>query len=189
MTQQKDLKRLVRDRQRRTGESYMTALRHVRGQAPTPGEPILVEELVDLSEAAALIGLTCGVLIQSALAARIDTGAALLQLRGVLRATRHDPAFAVMRMSLLDGERPPDDDPRWPFDPAFTARVRAGVGGISRGGSHLAFTVAGRERPEMAVFRLWRVPRTYSTRPPILIITTPEGLLDGLPTGLAVALR
>ena len=106
MTQQKDLKRLVRDRQRRTGESYMTALRHVRGEAAPAGEPILVEELVDLSEAAALIGLTCGVLIQSALAARIDTGAALLQLRGVLRATRNDPAFTAMRLSVLDGLSP-----------------------------------------------------------------------------------
>ena len=36
MTQRSDLKKLVRARQAKTGESYTTALRHVRAQASTP---------------------------------------------------------------------------------------------------------------------------------------------------------
>ena len=38
MTEDKDFKRIVRTRARRTGQSYSTALRHVRGGSPVPNE-------------------------------------------------------------------------------------------------------------------------------------------------------
>jgi hypothetical protein len=53
MTVKRGLERRVRERQARTGESYMTALRHVQGQVHELVEErraITVVELVDVSE-------------------------------------------------------------------------------------------------------------------------------------------
>ncbi len=186
MTQHKDLKRLVRERQAQTGESYMTALRHVRDQRPAATSPILVEELIDLTEAGAAIGLTCRIVIQPSLARRVDTAGVLLQLREVLRATRRDPAFDVMRSLALYGETPPYS-PDALSSLAFMARVRAGIGGVSSDGRIVAFAMAGLDQPAMIVFHMWTLPPPFSDRPSKMIITTPGGLLDDLP--LLAALR
>jgi hypothetical protein len=171
MTQHRDLKRLVRERQARTGESYVTALRHVRGERASA---IPVVELVDLSELAQTLGLTCDVLILPEVFHRIDPSAVLLQLRTVLRATAADPAFAVMREVVLEGRTRPRL-PRAPDDTVqFAARLRGGIGGVSNNGRSLAFAVTGRQVAELLVFSLWMVPAPYDLRPPRLIITTPE---------------
>jgi hypothetical protein len=200
MTQRRDLKRRVRERQARTGESYVTALRHVRGEpaeaagappspdvaaaAPSAGA-IPVVELVDLSDVAASLGLTCRVMGMPLLIERVDATAMLVQLRGVLRTTAGDPAFAVLRSAVLLGERPSvaRDTMRatLPSPVAhdalrFAARVRAGIGGISNNGRALAFSVAGRDGPELVVFSLWLVPPRFDRRPPTLVITSPEQL-------------
>lgn len=178
MTQHKDLKRLVRERQAETGESYMTALRHVRDQRPQP--KILVEEMVDLSEAAAAIGLTCRVVIQQGLAERVDTSAVLRQLHRTLRETRRDPAFDLMRAVVLFGEAAPPIAYA-PSDRAFVDRVRAGIGGVNENGRLVAFTVAGRDQPEMVMFYLWALPVAHLLRPATLIITSPRGMFADVP--------
>jgi len=181
MTQQKDLKRLVRDRQARTGESYMTALRQVRSQSVrATGNPILVEELDDLTEAAEALGLTCRVLIQRVLADRVEPRGVLLQLREILRATAQDHAFDILRSAALYGEQPQFQLPSYPTERPFWVRVRAGIGGVSNNGRLLAFTVAGHDGPEMIMFQLWSMPLALGARPVRLIITTPDGLLDGV---------
>src|SRR5215468_10944795 len=103
MTKQRDLKRIVRERQSRTGESYVTALRHVRG---VQGECVPVVELVDVSEVGAALGIKIRVLVLPALAESIDVTATLQQLRTVLLSTTRDPALDLMRAVVLCGERP-----------------------------------------------------------------------------------
>ena len=235
MTQKRDLKRRVRERQIRTGESYMTALRHVRGEpadvaaaespggappgdapgggGPSGGEPgghepgggepgggeppggaIPVVELVDISATAEALGLTCRAMVMPAVLERVDATALLTQLRGVLRTTASDPAFAVLRGVALLGERPsfesaaPRGRPHSAVVPddalQFAARVRAGVGGISNNGRSLAFAVTGGASAELVVFSLWPVPPRYNPRPPALLITTPGQLSINLRFGL-----
>ncbi len=222
MTQKRDLKRRVRERQARTGESYMTALRHVRGEqleaagaaagespdagASSAGAPaggassggaIPVVEMVDLSELATSLGLTCRVMVMPAVIERVDPAAMLVQLRGVLQTTAGDPSFALLRAAVLLGERPslepgaprtrvhgaviPDDTLR------FAARVRAGVGGITSNGRTLAFSVTGREADELVVFELWLLPPGYAVRPPALLVTMPGQLAIDLRFGLEAA--
>ncbi len=69
MTAKKDLKRRVRERQAQTGESYVTARRHVVAQAPEPESPkrpvIHVDEMHDITEAAAKLGWRCRVVISA----------------------------------------------------------------------------------------------------------------------------
>jgi hypothetical protein len=142
--------------------------------------------MVDVSDIATSLGLTCRAMVMPALIERVDPAALLAQLRGVLRTTTGDPAFATLRGAVLLGERPsfepgplrirslsavvPEDTLR------FMARVRAGVGGISSNGRTLAFSVAGRDANHLVVFELWQVPLRYDARPPALLITTPDQL-------------
>jgi hypothetical protein len=174
MTAKKDLKRRVRERQARTGESYITALRHVRAQAPEPPEPpeppFPVLELADLTEAGGAIGLACRIAIYPQLAARVDVTRVLTRLRDLLTATAEDRSLTLMRDVVLRGEKP-----RRTLAPealgearAFVARVRAGLGGISDSGHMLALTVDG----ESILFALWLVPH----REPMLIVTTAAGI-------------
>src|SRR5689334_57021 len=109
MTTRRDLKRRVRDRQGRTGESYMTALRHVLAQRDEPAPeraPVPVVELIDISEAATAIGMQCGARLVPWLADRIHVGATLRRLVDVLLATTADPAFDKMRSVVLHGACP-----------------------------------------------------------------------------------
>jgi hypothetical protein len=68
MTKRRDLKRRVRERQEKTGESYVTARRHVlvdpaeNGPAPaSPGTAIPVVEMITLTEHATRLGMKCRV--------------------------------------------------------------------------------------------------------------------------------
>jgi hypothetical protein len=172
MTAKRDLKRLVRERQDRTGESYMTALRQVRSQR-VPAVPVV--ELIDLSEIAEALGIKCRVRLQPSLAERIDAAAVLRQLRAALLATVRDPAFDLMRSVVLHGECPPGRPPRVDEVRRFLVRVRAGVGGISGHGRLLALTVDGRRGAELVLFFLWLPPTSYTPFPPSLFLTAADG--------------
>jgi hypothetical protein len=168
MTKQRDLKRLVRERQERTGESYTTALRHVRGER-SAGVPVL--ELIDVSDIGDSLGLRCRLLVAPRLAERVDVAALVRQLRTVLLRTANDHAFSLMRATVLCGQRPYASWPTLQEGLRFRDRIRAGIGGIDDSGRMLAFAVAGRPAPEMAVFLLWFNSAPYSTVRPSLLIT------------------
>src|SRR6185295_9281271 len=140
MTKQRDLKRLVRDRQVRTGESYVTALRHVRMPRR---ETVPVVELVDVTAIGEPLGMQCRVMVQPELAERIDVAAALRQLRSVLLTTTPDPDFDLMRAAVLRGETPYTAPPPLGEGLRFLVRLRAGVGGVCPSGRIVAFSVAG----------------------------------------------
>ena len=168
MTAKRDLKRRVRDRQARTGESYMTALRHVRDQrtpAPTtelPPPAMEVTEMFDITEIAAPLGVKCRVRLAPGLAPRIDAASVLRQLRTALTTTERDRQFDTMRAVVLRGEQrlgqPLDAGASW----RFAERLRAGVGGNSDTGRLLAMTVNGRHGLEMLVFALWLPPTEFA---------------------------
>jgi hypothetical protein len=170
MTAKRDLKRRVRERQARTGESYTAALHQVRDQRPNA---VPVVELVDVTEVAAALGIKCIVRLQPGLAERIDAAAVLRRLCSALMATTRDAAFELMRSVVLHGESPParqDVHETW----QFMERVRAGIGGISEGGTLLALTVDSSRATEIVVFRLQvgGVPRMpFIHRPPVLYLT------------------
>ena len=180
MTAKRDLKRRVRERAARTGESYMTALRHVRGpKAEATGVPVV--EMVDVSDVAEPLGIKCHVRVLPNLAERIDVTGMLLRLRGALTGTLRDPAFDLMRSVVLHGERPPVGMPRAAETQRFFARLRAGIGGISEHGRMLGLSVDGRRGSELIVFLLWLAPVKYSARPPSLFVTSLDGM-SGDPT-------
>ncbi len=185
MTTRRDLKRRVRERQGRTGESYMTALRHVLDQRPNA---VPVVELIDLSEVAEAMGIECRVGMAPALADRIDAVGALRRLREALVATERDPAFDLFRRVVLHGESPVLRLAGLDAGRRFIARVRAGIGGISEHGRLLALMVAGRRGPEMVVFMLWLSPAHYLQYRASLVLATADGTVDG-PGGLSITWR
>ena len=77
MTAKRDLKRRARERQARTGESYVTARRHVVAEAPDRAvaaatSTVEVVELMNLSDNAAWNGMQCSVMMSPELAQRAD---------------------------------------------------------------------------------------------------------------------
>jgi hypothetical protein len=185
MTARRDLKRRVRERQARTGESYMTALRHVLDNRPA----VPVVELIDITDIAAALGIACKARLTPTLADRIDAASALRQLRDALVATLHDPALDLMRRVVLGGEsptiKPTSIDTR-----RFMTRVRAGIGGVAEHGRLLALAVDGRRGhgPEMVVFLLLLSPVAYVSYTPTVVLACADGSLLG-PGTFPVALR
>lgn len=185
MTAKRDLKRRVRERQGRTGESYMTALRHVLDQRPGV---VPVIEMIELSEVGAAMGIQCRVRMAPVLADRIDAVGALRRLREALIATERDPAFDLMRRVVMHGECPTLRPAGFDAGRRFLTRVRAGIGGISEHGRLLALMVDGRRGPEMIVFWLWLAPVSYTHYRPSVVLASADGTLDG-PGGLSMAWR
>jgi hypothetical protein len=176
MTKQRDLKRLIRDRQARTGESYVTALRHLR--VPRT-EAVPVVELVDVTAVGEPLGMQCRVLLQPELAERIDVTAALRQLRSVLLTTTPDPDFDLMRAVVLRGERPYSAPPTLADGLRFLVRLRAGIGGVCPSGRIVAFSVAGSSGLVQVVFLLWITHvRQLQLRPTLVVTTTDFSLGD-----------
>jgi hypothetical protein len=144
MTERRDLKRRVRERQARTGESYMTALRHV--QEDRPGA-IPTIELADLTELGAPLGFKCRLAMFPRLAERVDAAAMLVRLRDALLMTEGDRSLTLMRRVVLGGGRARMlggtaaalEEAR-----RFVDRAKAGVGGVSESGRMLALQVATR---------------------------------------------
>jgi hypothetical protein len=134
MTAKRDLKKRVRARQQKTGESYTAARRHVvsaeakadadASDAPTvklteasgapPPEadapatsgarPIPVDALIDLTEAATTVGLRCRVLMSETLANAIAPARVLIALRDLLLAKLRDPSTEFLRGLGLHGD-------------------------------------------------------------------------------------
>lgn len=189
MTERRDLKRRVRERQARTGESYMTALRHVQEQrdAAEPRDPeeprptaIPTVELLDLTELGAPLGMKCRIAMFPRLADQVDAAAMLEKLRDALLATEGDRAFALMRAVVLRGERARVPISATAADEArrFVTRAKAGIGGISEGGRMLALQVPGRagQASPMLLFILQLMPDFAPVyRAPTLMITSLDG--------------
>lgn len=196
MTSKRDLKRLVRERQAKTGERYTTALGHVKGKKAPAAIPVV--EMVDLGEQAARLGLKCRVLMTPDLT-RACGLAAIEKLRDALHATQEDPATRRFRAVALAGERrmPDRGSPRELLAEGrrFMTRARAGIGGVSEAGSLLALHVASRGDVQTVVCMIWlmNVPTTVPApvgvdqgigglyggpwnRDPMIILTTPGGI-------------
>jgi len=172
MTDKRDLKRRVRDRQARTGESYMTALRQVRAQRP---RPVPVVELVDLSEVGARFGMKCRIAMLPALAERFDPARLLERLRDALLATEGDPTTALMRAVVFRGEQSKIQLTSDLLDESrrFLERARAGIGGVSESGRTLAMSMEGKRGTEIVLCLLWLTPTfVYVSREPSLVITS-----------------
>ena len=186
MTAKRDLKKLVRDRQTRTGERYTTAREKVlSGRQPRTAVPVV--ELHDLTSAGARIGFRCTISIFPELAKRIDPDALLERIRDVLLATQGDPLLDPLRSAMLEGEPPRAPPARRAYElieemRPFIARATAGIGGVSASGRMLALQVAGRRGPEMVLCMLWVTPiPALVRRNPTVILSKPENHVLELP--------
>jgi len=150
MTQQKDLKRRIRERMAKTGESYTAARANVLAERPDisesydttrvpPHGKIAVVEPRDITEEAVALGLKCKVLATDG----FDARRALRQLHDVLVKTS-DAELEVMRAALLWG-RPPARRRPWFIEDLrnFLVRAKAGIGGIAPNGWIVAFVCDG----------------------------------------------
>jgi hypothetical protein len=186
VTAKKDLKKRVRERQARTGESYAAARAQVVAEAPEEKESAIpVEEILDLTDDAGQIGIQCRVGVSQRLVGRIDIKAMLLRVRDALLATEDDPALRTLRGVVLRGERPyyPPSPPHDWLGQArrFVARALAGIGGVSEHGNMLAMHVDGTNGGPgvLVIFHVWWRPFGFSTEPPRLFVSAPQKLGDG----------
>ena len=128
MTKKKDLKRRVRARQAKTGESYTSALAHIR-------EP-RIPEAPDATKEALAEGLSCTAVVTPELRAMGDLRPLFARVREVLEALA-SPACGP----LLRGEPSPRRIPEMKDTleaRRFLAAVRKGERGFSRDGRLLA---------------------------------------------------
>ena len=180
MTSKKDLKRLIRDRQARTGESYMAARHQVMERLPRPAFSVV--EAVDLSSEAARLGLRSPVRAYPGVTARADATVVLERLRDVLLATTSDPTTEPLRSQLIHGE--PPRLPRLPpselleEEGRFIVRARAGIGGLSDSGRLLALPIDGHAGPVMILCILHVAPPVgiLIDGVPSVVLATPEDL-------------
>jgi protein-L-isoaspartate(D-aspartate) O-methyltransferase len=177
MTDHRDFKRRVRDRQARTGESYMIARRHVLAQRPQPPEDaISVVEVLDVTETAANLGFRCRVLVFPRLAAKVDTELLLDKVRGALLLTTDDKETDLLRALAFTGVAP-NKPTRWMTDlvtsKSFVSRARAGIGGTTRDGYVLALHMAGRDGLVTVMCTAWHM---FAGRPPTIVLTTIDEL-------------
>lgn len=172
MTEKRDLKRRVRDRQARTGESYMTALRQVQAPRP-PAFPVV--EFIDLTEIGTPLGFKCRVAMFPGLADQVDAASALAKLRDVLLMTDRDRSLELFRAVTLRGEPRRFRLTQDAFDEGrrFAVRARAGLSGVSEGGRMLALHIDGKQGLTMVIFVIWLVPDFVPVqREPSLILTS-----------------
>jgi hypothetical protein len=192
MTAKRDLKKLVRARQARTGERYTTALEHVRGAKPASSIPVL--ELIDLTDQARALGFVVGAGMFSDLAEDVDGRAALERLREVLRATADDATTLLLRSVLLEGRPLPRPTGSVHEGLAegrrFLARARAGIAGVSDSGRMIALAVEGKHGVETVVGLLWSPP-PLGFRPggPTLVLRSPRTLIPDISDTALMLLR
>jgi hypothetical protein len=192
MTAKKDLKRRVRERQERTGESYTTARAQVIAQAepPPPAKqpPFSVVELVDATDDAAKLGMKCTVLVSPSLASQIAPARVLERIRDALIATGEDPQTRHFRDVMLRGERAPvrgsreDWAARWEVTRQFLTRVKAGIGGVHPSGDIMALQVD----DQLVLVQLGHVPHMPPIPRPQLrvFLTTVDASLADSPLPL-----
>lgn len=150
MTAKKDLKRIVRERQAKTGESYTAALAQVRAKGSERGERVEQIEVPEVTALAQQAGLTCRAFaartacrLASSEAERGELLRSVFQhLKEILVVTGADPSMALLRGALLLGK--PQVPAKALLSAVFThrsfvARLRLGVGGVNADGTALAF--------------------------------------------------
>jgi hypothetical protein len=139
MTRKKDLKRIIRERQAKTGERYAAARAQVIAQRPSSE---LVIELDDCSELAREVGLR--VQVRAASSLRPAARTILERIHAI--ASSGLQAAERLRRAVILGERPPLRDPRsalrlfnaWR---EFLRGVSLGFRGVSPDGVTLALDV------------------------------------------------
>ena len=183
MTKKKGLKRLVRERQAKTGERYSTALVHVRGKEKSP---IPFEECHDASSWAAREGLHCRAVVSEKLwqaeeaAGAPDDRFHLIfgKLRAILVASRSDPSFGDVCAALLEGKKTRVAVPNAVREVAdsrrFLEQTRAGVRGFSSSGRMIAFDAPRGEEPVTLIGVLIFAPPSPESRPPLLWLSPLE---------------
>ena len=123
MTKKKDLKRLVRARQAKTGESYTAALAQIR--------PPRIETVPEATREAQAAGLRCRAFVSRRLRGESDLTALFVRLRELLEALG-----ARACKTLVRGEPPerriPAAIPGAVEARRFLAAVRGGTRGLSR---------------------------------------------------------
>jgi hypothetical protein len=167
MTLRRSLKRRIRDRQEKTGESYTSARAQVLAARPRPS---WVVELHDVTLEARHAGIVCEVRVTPILAATRSLADILAQLHTILTGST-DGLLAMQRVALR-GE--PDPWTRGGAVAAYVGRLRAfsesleqGLRGPGPGGRILAFDaeIGGRLRTVLASL----VPRWR--RDPLLVLS------------------
>ena len=195
MTANRDFKRKVRDRQARTGESYMTALRHVLAQR-TGGLPSAIPtvEFVEVSAAAATAGLKCRLTMSPALVHEIDVAATVRRFRDLLLGAPRDRSIDILRGMALMGKHPEVhrihvvervdngfQENRFRGEIVAVAAVHRAATGTT-GPAGPADPADPDER--VVVFSPWPVPvLSGTTRPPLIIVSPLEDMFpdpDGL---------
>jgi hypothetical protein len=176
MTIKKDLKKRIRERQEKTGESYTTARMHVLNQAPSEApkmSQVSLREVTTLLEAVGLKGqafLTPGF-------PETFARPSLERLRAVLLATRNEAATRRMRAVLLEGEPDTLDVGslmrEWGETRVFIRQLRLGIRGPSRSGRTLSFELRADGEPVTVVASL--VPSLKGT--PKLLLGTARDYL------------
>ena len=126
MTKKKDLKRRVRERQEKTGESYTAALAQLRKRT------IEIEELPDASSEARAAGLDCNAVVSKP---ELKQPALFVRVREMLEALgvplqRLTPVPPAVKLAV-EGRR-------------FLGSVRAGTRGVNKDGSLFALEWNGR---------------------------------------------
>jgi hypothetical protein len=177
MTAKKDLKRRVRERQAKTGESYATARARVTASTEKP-PAIPVVELIDASEDAAKLGLQCDVLVSPGLAERIAPVRILERLRNALIATDDDPQTRVLRSVVLRGEAPVGsrrNQPDWWEDVRrFFARAQVGIGGFTDAGNMMALQID----DVMVIVQTGHVPHIPRPRRRVFLTTADAHVIE-----------
>lgn len=145
MTVKKDLKKRIRERQEKTGESYTTARMHVLDPAPAEAPEAPKVREVSLREVTLLLE-ALGMKGQAFLSRGFPESLArpaLERLRELLLATGDEPATRWLRAVLLDGEPDAVDfgslAREWGEARVFMRNLRLGLRGPSRSGRTLSF--------------------------------------------------
>jgi len=125
MTKKKDLKRRVRERQAKTGESYTAALSQVRR--------LRIDAVPEATQEAEAAGLRCKAFVSARLRQEHDLGALFVRLREMLAALGAEACGPLLRGELSpraipDGVRLAVEGRR------FLAGVRSGARGLSPDG-------------------------------------------------------
>ncbi|MGE5186832.1 MAG: hypothetical protein ACM31C_32485 [Acidobacteriota bacterium] len=185
MTDRKDLKRRIRDRQAKTGESYMTARMHVLAERRSATGAVPFVDTVDCGELAARLGMRCHVVITATLVELLSAELVLERIRTALVVSETDPAADLMRAIVFNGENPPEllrtygvlalRAQGWNGGELrrFIARARAGIGGISSKGHLLALTI--HDVPVLACVSPWPVAHKNDRAPALFV-----GAIDAL---------
>lgn len=165
LTSKKGLKHRVRERAVQTGERYTEALEKLRRGRSEPlaaARPGLVEEWHRADEQARSAGLACGAIVTDGLWTALpeprsaSVEGVLRAVRGALDITATDPAFVLLRSSVLSGEPVAVT----PFDLGsrrmFAERLRAGLRGVSPDGCDLALDIPLAGKQTLVVVSLGR---------------------------------